>query len=150
MKNITILDIIKIAKWKNVEKAIKFYYPDDKNDYLPIFKKIQKFPKEDQKIKNERIKLTCKDCLIEEDPFEKLYGEQYYRMFTNKYSLSLRPWKEISNIIISEDTLNHYRFDDIIAHFIWEITFYGDEEEFMKEIKETEKEIKQSLKTKKI
>lgn len=150
MKNITILDIIKVAKWKDVERSIKFHYLEDKNEYSPIFKRIQKFPKEVQMLKTERIVITCNDCMSDDEPLSERIGEQFYRMCTNKYSLCLRPWKEVANILISEDTLKHYKFNDILAHFIWEITYYGDEKSFLKEIEESKKEMKEILKTNKI
>ncbi len=144
---ITILDIIKKLKWVDVRRAIKYYYPVDKNNYESLFYDLQKYKKQAPKDKNEYIEIKCfkmgEYVLKQKDPIGEMLEDDYYSMATNKYSMSFRKWRELVNIPISEDTINHYKFQDILAHFIWEITFYGNE----KETKKTANEIfKQSKK----
>ncbi len=128
----TIREIAQLVKWKQVKRAIKYFYPDDKNDYEGLFKKIQGMRKRKQKDSEERIEIYAVGEL--ESP-----KERYYSIFTNKYSLSFRGWNEIANVPIAETTLEHYELQDILAHFIWEITFYGTEEQMKKEKKERKK-----------
>ena len=43
--------------------------------------------------------------------------------------------------MISQETLKNYLVADILAHFIWEITWYGMEKEMEKEKKEIFKRV---------
>lgn len=145
---ITILDIIKNLEWKDVKRAIKYFYPDDKNNYESLFYDLQKYKKQPAKRNDEVIMIECNkinDFTISEKMSIKdiMEQEDYYNICTNKYSMSFRSWKELINLPVSIDTLNHYRFVDIICFFIWEITFYGNE----KEMKKTGKEIFKTVKT---
>jgi hypothetical protein len=145
---ITILDIIKELKWKDVKRAIKYFYPDDKNNYESLFYDLQKYKKQPAKRNDEVITIECNkinDFTISEKMSIKdmMEQEDFYSIQTNKYSMSFRSWRELINLPVSIDTLNHYRFVDIICHFIWEITYYGNE----KEMKKTGKEISKTVKT---
>lgn len=144
---ISVLDIIKELKWVDVKRAIKYFYPTDKNNYEKLFYDLQKYKKQPAKRNDEVIKITCfklsEYALKQKNPIrEMLEMDDYYSISTNKYSMSFRPWKELINIPIEEATLNHYKFADIAAMFIWEITYYGNE----KEMKKTGKEIFKTVK----
>jgi hypothetical protein len=131
---------LKLVEWKDVERSIKYHYPEDKNDYSGLFKKLKLRPrwKTDPE---EHI-----DIIVNQREGEI---EGYFSIVTNKFSFSFRKWNELLNIKISEETLNNFLYEDIVAHFIWEITFYGDEKQIAKEKKEMNKRIKDMYKTKK-
>lgn len=140
-----IIDIAKVVKWVDVKRALDYFYPEDKNNYESLFKKIQKFRKQKQKDKDEVIEIKTHD----ESFCDTKDFKRYYSVSTNRYSLSFRPWLKVSNIEISEDTINHYTLPEILAHFIWEITFYGDESSMKKRGKallDSMKEAKKKLK----
>jgi hypothetical protein len=142
MKNITILDIIKEVKWIDVRRAIKYFYPFDKNNYEKLFYDLQKYKKQAPKRNNEVITIHCNKIneysLKQKEPIKyMLENEDFYSIQTNIYSMSFRSWKELINLPVAEETLNHYRFADIVGMFVWEITYYGNE----KEMKKTGKEI---------
>ena len=146
---ITILDIIKELKWKDVKRAIKYYYPWDKSNYETLFYDLQKFKKQTPKNK-EVIEIFCykdeKFCLKEKNPIACMIEDDYYSIATNKYSMMFRKWQELVNIPISEETLKHYKFQDIVAHFIYEITFCGDEKETQKVANQVLKDSKEAIK----
>ena len=79
--------------------------------------KVAKWAKElDPK---EKIRINCwSDFLDEEIP-------QYYGIATNKYSLMFRRWAELANIKIENATLDNNLREEIVAHFLWEITYSG-------------------------
>ncbi len=52
----------------------------------------------------------------------------WYAIATNKYSLSFRNWDDIANIPISEFTFKEYPAHKILAHLIYEISWYGMED----------------------
>lgn len=141
-KEITIIDLAKKTKWSDVDEAIKYFYPDDKNNYKDVLEKLASFKKAKPKHEDEYIEITAagfyKGC--EEYPERE---DQWYNVSTNKFSLSFRKWREVASLPISEDTLEHYLPEDILAHFIWEITFYGPEREMKKQEKEIFKRVKE-------
>ncbi len=127
MKNITIIDIARVVEWKDVKRAIKYHYPYDRNNYEELFEKIKKYRKIKQNHKEVINIFVCGMVNI-----LKGAEDSFYSIETNKFSLDFRSWKSISRIPISQDTLDHYLYEDILAHFIWEITFYGTEEKMNK------------------
>jgi hypothetical protein len=137
-----IIDLANLVKWKKVKRAIKYFYPTDKNDYEALFYEIQKYPKLTLKDKNERIVLhSTFNSIMESD--KELADNIFYSIATNKYSLSFRFWKEVANIPIEKETLQRYVLEDILAHFIWEITYYGTENQMQKKSKSLMKSVKE-------
>jgi hypothetical protein len=158
---ITIIDIAKTVEWSKVVKALKYYYPEDKNDYLPVFNKLKTYKKTAPKDSKEKFNIYVSNKKVIE--FAKNIKDiveyyNYYSMSTitprsryGCYSMSFRPWKETASLPVAEQTLYHYRLEEIIAHYIWEITFYGTEQDMKKEGKklfEMEKEAKKQIKSK--
>lgn len=142
MDKITIRDLVKRVKWEKVQKSIRYFYPGDKGNYLRVFVQIAEMPKRTHRSKDERIQIGVAGMhTLEEDP-----EDRFYNVTTNKYSLSFRKWKELANIPLSEDTIRHYKFEDIVALFIWEITFYGTEEDAAKTAKELNLRVKEMVK----
>ncbi len=134
--NTTIREIVKLVEWNDVERAIKYFYPDDKNKYKPVFEKLKTIRARKHKNPKEFIEMNAY--------FEDGLG--YYHVATNEYSMSFRKWAELANIPIAEDVLKHMTFEAIVAHFIWEITFYGTEADSKKVIKEGKKRLKEMKK----
>lgn len=128
MKQITILDIAKVIEWKDIKRSIKHYYPTDKNDYSELFEDLKKYRKRKHTDKDEFITVFVSGFV---DRVEEGDGNNY-GIATNKYSMSFRSWKTLANIPIHKNTLKHYLYKDILAHFIWEITFYGNEKDAKK------------------
>jgi hypothetical protein len=141
----TIREIIKYTTYKDVRKAIKLFYPNDKNDYQSVFDFLLTVKKRKQEYDDERLQITAvfQKWDFQDEP------DMWYNVCTNLYSCSFRSWSKLANIEIDDDTWKHLIPRDIIAHFIWEITFYGNEEDTRKiadELKETTKEIKKAEK----
>lgn len=129
------LDLAKSSKWKDVKCALKFHYPKDKNNYEPIFDRMVKSKQRKPKLAGEMIQLHVVGDWesddkggIKEMPLEN----QWYSMATNQYSLSFRSWESLFNIPIEEEVIKHTKKEEILAHFLWEITFYGFEKQTKK------------------
>jgi len=127
----TIREIIQRVKFSDVEKAIKYYYPLDKNKYKPVFNCLKNVKNKKHKDSKEIIEIVIGGRLYAEAD----WGE-FYVVHTNKYSLSFRKWAEVANITISEKTLDSFKYAEIVAHVIWEITYYGTEKDAQKIAKE--------------
>lgn len=140
-RELTIRDLAKFANINSLKESYKYFYGLKKPKYLEeTFEKIKSFKKVPQKDIKERIVIDIggvRELVLDRDE-----RDEFYAVSTNKFSLSFRPWKDVSNILISKDTLKHYTPEEIIAHFIWEITWYGNEEQMMKRGKELEEILK--------
>jgi hypothetical protein len=146
---LTIRDLIPCINWIEVKRALRYHYATDHNNYEKLFYRLGKMPKikvrPNEKLKiyggrdlntpfytehPERVQKFLNDvkemmddtgygiCMIKQNDIEKIH-----------WSISFIPWKKLVNMPISHDTISHYSFEDIIAHFIWEITFYGNEKQ---------------------
>ena len=132
--NYTARDIAKLLTWKEVKGALDYFYPSYKNNYKPVFDRVRGFRRRKQDNADERIVINClmPQQWREDQTQEDLLEDKYYSIATNLYSMSFRKWYEISNILIEEETLDRYDFKEIVAHFLWEITFYGNEKDMTK------------------
>lgn len=153
-KKLAVRDIVNYVKWRDVKRAIKYYYPTDHNNYEKLFYKIGKMPR--FKTEPGETLVITGGLWMEGDWFEK-YGQkflndmitgdesQYYSVNLKKageeftYSMSFIKWKKFVNYPIDFDTLNHFTFIDIIAHVLWEMTYYGSEAETQKHAKKLHK-----------
>jgi hypothetical protein len=158
-KYYTIRELANLVCWKDVDRAIKYFYPTDHSHYEKLFKRIQKWPK---------CKTKAGEYLVVSGGFPdpnteywKKYGQKYlddmktgdekpyYGVSIKKdgdemsWSASFVKWKTIVNMPILMDTLMHYNPEEIVAHVIWEITFYGPEPEMNKHAKEVMSAVKE-------
>jgi len=126
MKPMTPIEIANIIPFKMVKKALSYHYPKANErtlkQYGLIFKKVKNFKPEKQKHKGEFLDLGVAN--------EHIWGDgsdwsQWYSMATNKYSMSLRPWRELASIPFSKKMIETYKFEELMAHFLWELTWDG-------------------------
>lgn len=142
---LTIQDLIPIVEFSDVMESMKFIHHNHgcKGNYRGLIKDLvsrKRIPHKDPK---EFIVIK----LIGFNELKKDPDDRFYSMMTNKYSMSLRDWNELVNIPISHDTLKHYRAEEIVAMFLWEITFYGNERQMKKkgkDLKEAVDDIKKN------
>jgi hypothetical protein len=131
-----IIDIAKLNKWGEVKRAIRYFYPEDKNNYKDLFLKIKEWKPVELKNPDEVLTLY-----VSGRDTNWTSKDEFYGISTNQYSLSFRDWIEVASIPIEDKTLENHLTRDILAHFIWEITYYGDE----KEMKKTAKRINSKI-----
>ena len=152
----TLKQLAQKTKWGDVRRYLQFYYPEQKKSlprYKEIFAEIQEM--KDKKTDPKEY-IDIKRIF---DKFEKENSEnsgEYYDIATNKYSLSFRPWIDVINLKVRQNNLFNAQ---IMAHFLWEITYSGFYEkdvqkkgdELFKIVSKAKKEIKiKELKKKKL
>lgn len=134
----TTREIAQLVTWNEVKKSIKKLYPKDKNDYTSAFEFLKKTKKKEQEHKAEFIEIFVRKGW--QEPYDSF--DDYYSIHTNVYSFSFRPWEELANIPIGGDTLDHYTLPDILAHFIWEMTYHGTQAQAKKKYRQLIKRAK--------
>lgn len=131
--NLTLLDIAKVCSWNDVAKALTYCYGKKWLRLKPVFEHIQIIRKRKPKDSQEYLQVSIGGFVnLDKEEVEN----RFYTIHTNKYSLSFRSWGELANIPFDEDTLRHYKFPELLAHFLYEITWYGNEKEMMKKKKD--------------
>jgi hypothetical protein len=123
----TPLDLSKELDWKDVLAAYKRLYPEyGFSSVKKAYDSIRQKPRRKHNDQDEFIEIVYSTDILGD------HADDYYHVATNKYSLSFRSWSSVCNIPVSEQTLIHRIPAEILAHFLWEITFYGDEKRMRK------------------
>lgn len=162
IKNLSPRELAPYLKWKQIEEALTYHYPGFKwHKYLRILLRIHNAPKKHVK-ENERLEVYSFNTFMEkEKELESGYG--IHIIETDKmefgkpksWSMSFVNWDTLINTRFTDSNFEHYSAAELMAHFIWELTWYGDEEKsrktgkrLLKLVKEVKKDIKKSLKDK--
>lgn len=143
LENTTLADLAQAVKWEDVRRSLKYFFPEDQNDYLPLLTRI-KNTKPGKQNKNERLVLSVDHGDWPDNHKTNCYYSVSIKVKgrTGFSSVSFRPWGEIFNMLVEKETLNRYVPEDIIAQVIWELTFYGNEEDTNKTFEEITGRIK--------
>lgn len=124
IKNQTPKEIANLIEWKIVYRALSYHYGKKWKQLEPVFKHLKTIKVLPRKDKGEFLEVKCGGFIGEEDRF--------YSIHTNKYSLSFRKWGQTANIPFDEETLRRYKPEELMAHYLYEITWYGTEKDMLK------------------
>ncbi len=127
-------EIFERAQWPEVAIAIVSSYPNQRKSlrgYEDVFELLQK-----------RTPIAS-DCqlVIESVEDDSEPGQSYYHLFGKKegdeknWSLMFCPWSEWMGMEVSEVTLSELSDAQIVAHCLFEMTFFGFSEERMERVK---------------
>ena len=131
-------DIAKGTSWEKVLVAYHYFYP---KYGVKSAKKAYDTLRKARKSKSDGQKIIV-TCIREEWESKELTRDEYYSTFSDKYSLSFQPWNRIANMEIEPATYDKTADADLLAHLIWEMSFYGDEKEMKKEGEELKRRVK--------
>ena len=139
--------IIKNNNWAGVKKMLLKLYPDQKGNissYKKVFNKLQVLEPTEQDFSI--LARWVKDD--EENDYVIVSG--YYNSDkdadgqpTEDYALDFTPWSKWLGMDIDQNTLKTFSELEIIAHCLYDLTFYGFDEdtiqEALKEYKDSKK-----------
>lgn len=134
-----VIDLVRKVKFEGVAKAIMYFYPDTPEKVLKKYKRIFKEIASMKRVRTDKEEFV--QICAAENPGEE--GMQYYKVDTNKYSMMFRSWSSLCSLRIGEEELQRYTANDLLAHFLWEITYSGFTE---KEIQKKAKKMSEALK----
>ncbi len=161
---LTVSDILQVVSWKDVKRALKYHYPTDKSDYTSAFEglkklKIKPWPKGKREYLDislggfffapEGLKRIANRKKLEEFDTEQYYSPSIKRendKDKQNWSTSFVPWTKIMGMILTKETTEHHTLPEIVAHVIWDITFYGNEAQMKKTGKEMFKRAAKAIK----
>jgi hypothetical protein len=150
-----IIEMAGLIKFKDVARALKFHYPHPRiskgtmKRYQEIIKEMSNYKEYPEKDKNWSLIITMVRPYKFYSKTDKKWlsltdiGEEYYGIHGKKkgekftYAIEFTRWEEAANWKIDLDTLKHYTPAEILAHFLWEMTFCGyTQSPIQKKIKE--------------
>lgn len=134
-----IIELIQVIKFKDVKRAMKYYYPKTSKPtmvrYEEIMKDIGKYKSKEDKTWELRIDLVFaqKFWIKARREWEWVteYGQEYYTTHAKNlkekqtYAIEFTRWEISSQWKIAPDVLKKYKPCEILAHYLWEITFCG-------------------------
>lgn len=165
IKDITIGEVAKLVDWADVKKSLQYHYPHlaKVDNYQDCLKRIVSAKKKKPKKSNERIEIYANSASWGgKSDIESSYSIHTIELGTDMgdewgektgqpkcWSMSFRPWDDLINLKVYDGTFEHYTLTDIVAHFIYEITWYGNEKQMKKQgkkllgrVKEAKKDLK--------
>jgi hypothetical protein len=156
-----IIEIANVIKWGDIKRAIKYHYPKtNKNTmdrYKEIMEEISQYKETDNKGNKLEVYLTRPYSFYSKKDKEWLalteIGEEYYGIYNidnNKkvWSMMFLKWEETANYGFTNNTLKYYHPAEIMAHYLWEITFNGFTQKEIKKDSDRMNNIVKKIKTK--
>ena len=128
IETIKLYELIKTSSFDEVFSRLVHWYPDqekNKNGYEKVFNTLNNIePKKTYNLNNLFIKVE----IVVEDGKE--YIDAYGVKPNNKqrYGLEFESWKEIISMFIFQESIDKLSKEDIIAACLYEITFFGFDE----------------------
>lgn len=140
------MDVLNNTKWTNINTSLKSLYPDSTEEDLCLYQEVYKFLLKLEPIDTNFI------IYLREEYDEDFHDEPYISVsgrnetlnkelsdfknfnmdtesdFANSevsYSLALSDWAEWLGMSIDHLSLEIFNKNDITAHCLWEMTFYG-------------------------
>lgn len=148
----TFKDLIILSEWKDVERAMLYYYPDQKYNiprYKEIFEEFKTMEPGELKNRQNEGRLTVSVVTDILDPEENI--QSYNVTLEPYYSIGMMPWRKILGLEVSEEAQKSFTREEIVAHVLWDFTFYGFYEEDVQGVaKDLNSKIKEIKKAKKI
>ena len=138
-KPIIFKSLIDTNHWLSVEFTLKKLYSDlfeDTESYRKVYEKLKQISPQ-----NTDITLVIRpyaDKEGEEITVHDVYGKKPHEEYG--LALDFMTWDKWLGFSISEETMSSYNELEIIAHSLYEMTFFGyDEEEIQKQFKSIER-----------
>lgn len=137
--NITDISPREIAphiEWKDVYLALKYYYSGyNWKGHEKAFYRIKDAPKKRPKAGQRLEVYGFNTFFIPDKEFESRYGIHIVEIknidhMTNRpkeWGMSFRDWDQLINTKFADYCFRRYTMVDLMAHFIYELTWYGDE-----------------------
>jgi hypothetical protein len=133
-----------LIPFKDVARALKYHYPHPKinkwalEQYERIMKEMSRYKEDPEKDKEWSILISLsrpykfyskneKKWITMDEPGEEYYGTHGLKKGEKKmtYAIEFTRWEETANWKIASSVLKAYKPAEILAHYLWEITYCG-------------------------
>ena len=133
-------EIVDKTEWNEVEKKFAELYPEQEKNiegYELVFEHLKILtPKDSRMTINIKFVEPDKEDKIfgDDEPWHDIFGtdgsmNEYLEGEEQSFAIELTEWEEWLSMKIGEETLKNYSKIDIISHCLWEMTFFGYNQE---------------------
>ena len=160
------VDLIKQSEWEDIKNSLIAHYPETAESisgYCDVFNTLRQLTPQSTNFRiciteefNEDFddepytSVTGKDGSLNKElsgfKYRKIDPDSEYAKSEIDYSIAMADWSEWLGMSLDETVLLNYEIPDILSHCLWEMTFYGFNQETIKqhvdELQETVDEIK--------
>lgn len=133
-------DVLSRVLWHNVWNELSYHYPDQIYAQEGYFRMYLHLIETDPVLQDMYLDIQYVEEEDSEDNYHNVVGIEDGD--DTKYALDFMPWNEWLGLKIKEDLLERYSEEAVIAHSLWEMSFYSFDEE---EIKNQRNEISDML-----
>ena len=131
-----LIDLIKSNNWPSLQNTFLNLYPDEEtliDEYKNVFEKLQSLESTYMDLEIVISKIGSDET----DFYFDVSGHEINQDSSSDiYSLTSTKWNEWLGMDISKNTLNDFNELEIVSHCIYEMTFYGfDEEEIQDQLR---------------
>jgi hypothetical protein len=126
--------VYRATTWQDVKKELLKFYRVGIGEDLDDYKKVYEFVCRCEPAKNEDQTIIKIDIIKEN---EEGVIKEYYDVYGQKpfdndtYALELSLFSEWAGFEIDRDLIKQFSLAEIVVHILWEMTFYGFDEEII-------------------
>ncbi|OQY36578.1 MAG: hypothetical protein B6229_09755 [Spirochaetaceae bacterium 4572_7] len=121
-----LVELIAQTCWKDVRDSLLSNYPDSLDNidtYSKVYDGLLKLTPFLSKMMISISEEFNKD--FDDEPYTSVSGKDISDNSNIEYAIELVSWDEWLGMTLEDSSLKNYSHSDIIAHCIWEMTFYG-------------------------
>lgn len=141
----TLASILKDIEFEPVFERLCKWYPDEKRSklgYESVFNTLLTLvPKKSHNLNDTFIAVELAQYPLDDDPCLDIYGTKP-KNDSVRYCMEFCPWVDWVSMFITQESLDNFSKEDIVAGCLYEMTFFGfTEENISNELKKMEDSI---------
>ena len=135
IETVRFYEVLRNVAFDHVFERLCYWYPDQKSselDYREVFNKLRYMTPHKHNLTDLFIHVSlCK----EDDGTEWVAcdGRDIVRKKGINYGIEFEPWNNWVSMFITQESLDNFSYEDIVAACLYEMTFFGFEEQQIKD-----------------
>ena len=129
LETIQFADLLKSVEFETVFSRLLFYFPREersKEGYKEVFETLLNIkPTPMINLNSIFIKVSYQKDFFDDKKYIDVSGVQVFNSTNIKYGIEFCPWKEWVSMYITQDSLDNFTKEDIVAACLYELTFFG-------------------------
>ena len=127
LETIQFADLLKTVEFETVFNRLLFYFPGQersKQKYKEVFETLLNL-KPMTNLNSVFIKVSYQKDFFDDKKYIDVSGVQVFNSTNIKYGIEFCPWKDWVSMYITQDSLDNFTKEDIVAACLYEMTFFG-------------------------
>lgn len=129
IETIQFADLLKSVEFETVFSRLLFYFPSQersKQKYKEVFETLLNLkPRPMTNLKNIFIKVSYQKDFFDNKEYITVSGTQVFDSDNVNYGIEFCSWKDWVSMHITQDSLDNFSKEDIVAACLYEMTFFG-------------------------